>query len=75
MADSTIVDRTSRAVGDTLSWLFLISVALELLRGADGLGVSGADDLGARRRDHDERHLLFARRRLCHAARSSTAPG
>jgi TRAP-type mannitol/chloroaromatic compound transport system permease small subunit len=28
MADPNLVDRTSRAVGDTLSWLFLISVAL-----------------------------------------------
>ena len=28
MADPTIVDRTSRTVGETLSWLFLISVAL-----------------------------------------------
>ena len=28
MADPTIVDRTSRAVGNTLSWLFLISVIL-----------------------------------------------
>jgi TRAP-type mannitol/chloroaromatic compound transport system permease small subunit len=37
MADPTTVDRTSRAVGDTLSWLFLISVALtcyEVLMGS-----------------------------------------
>jgi C4-dicarboxylate transporter DctQ subunit len=37
MADPTIVDRTSRAVGDTLSWLFLISVLLtcyEVLMGS-----------------------------------------
>jgi TRAP-type mannitol/chloroaromatic compound transport system permease small subunit len=37
MADLTIVDRTSRAVGGALSWLFLISVALtcyEVLMGS-----------------------------------------
>jgi TRAP-type mannitol/chloroaromatic compound transport system permease small subunit len=37
MADPTIVDRTSRTVGDTLSWLFLISVFLtcyEVLMGS-----------------------------------------
>lgn len=28
MADPTLVDRTSRTVGETLSWLFLISVLL-----------------------------------------------
>jgi TRAP-type mannitol/chloroaromatic compound transport system permease small subunit len=28
MADPNIVDRTSRAAGETLSWLFLISVAI-----------------------------------------------
>jgi TRAP-type mannitol/chloroaromatic compound transport system permease small subunit len=36
-SDSTIVDRTSRMVGDMLSWLFLISVALtcyEVLMGS-----------------------------------------
>ena len=37
MADPNLVDRTSRAVGDTLSWLFLISVILtcyEVLMGS-----------------------------------------
>jgi len=37
MADPNVVDRTSRRVGETLSWLFLISVALtcyEVLMGS-----------------------------------------
>jgi TRAP-type mannitol/chloroaromatic compound transport system permease small subunit len=37
MADPNLIDRTSRRVGDTLSWLFLISVALtcyEVLMGS-----------------------------------------